>query len=173
MLLESIMVLICFVCGWPIFWEASRIVSPCSQIYLPIFLCSSSPLLIHSSCRTLPLRLLHPQMDDIYKAVCLHCHIGQMIYLQILLGIQTLAAFLFTIGYQTRFMSIISWYLYLSLTLRNTWLNFILDRYFHYLLFYSMFLPLDECYSISTLKTKKKNFKPMVVSPATVRNLKS
>lgn len=45
-------------------------------------------------------------------------------------------------------MSILSWYMYLSLTLRNTWLNFILDRYFHYLLLYSIFLPTNHVWSI-------------------------
>jgi hypothetical protein len=44
-------------------------------------------------------------------------------------------------------VSVASWYMYLSLTLRNTWLNFILDRYFHYLLFYAMFLPTNNVWS--------------------------
>jgi len=62
-------------------------------------------------------------------------------------------------------MSVISWFLYLSLTLRNTWLSFILDRYFHYLLFYSMFLPLDECWSVTSRKKKNND---IILSLATI-----
>mmetsp|Transcript_13061 Transcript_13061/g.24948 ORF Transcript_13061/g.24948 Transcript_13061/m.24948 type:complete len:459 (+) Transcript_13061:101-1477(+) len=71
-----------------------------------------------------------------------------MPYLQMLLSIQVLLAAMLIVGYKTKVASIGSWILYLSLTLRNTWLNFILDRYFHYLLFYSMFLPLDGTWAI-------------------------
>ena len=52
------------------------------------------------------------------------------------------------VGYKTNITSVLSWYLYLSLTLRNTWLNFILDRYFHYMLFYIMFLPVSSYWSV-------------------------
>ncbi len=53
-------------------------------------------------------------------------------------------------------MSVLSWGMYLSLTLRNTWLNFILDRYFHYLLFYAMFLPLSNVWSVDSQRTQDK-----------------
>jgi hypothetical protein len=110
--------------------------------------------------RTLPLRLLLPKVDGIYKTVCLHCHL--------LLSIQVIAAVFYTAGIQTRITSIISWYLYLSLSLRNTWLNFILDRYFHYLLFYSMLLPLNGCWCLfSQRKSGSLKVEP-VLSPATV-----
>ena len=78
--------------------------------------------------RTLPLNLLLPKVDSLYKALCIHCYSGSMIYLQLLLSIQVILAVMLVIGYKTKFASIASWVLYLSLTLRNTWLNFILDR---------------------------------------------
>jgi hypothetical protein len=106
-----------------------------------------------------------PKVDTLYSAICLHCRFGSEFGQQVLLSLQCICAFLFTIGYQTRVMSILSWFLYLSLTLRNTWLNFILDRYFHYLLFYSMFLPLDECFSVTRSKKKTND---MVLSLATI-----
>jgi hypothetical protein len=66
-------------------------------------------------------------------------------------------------------MAAISWFLYLSLTLRNTWLNFILDRYFHYLLWYAIFLPTDNKYSITTSKCHENNIdNGMIVSLATI-----
>lgn len=94
-----------------------------------------------------------------------------MIYLQILLSIQVLLAAMLVVGYRTKIASVGSWVLYLSLTLRNTWLNFILDRYFHYLLFYSVFLPLDATWAIDA---KRKNNEAnnhslkTLVTPATI-----
>ena len=119
---------------------------------------------------TMPLRLLLPRIDDLYKAVCLHCHFGELWQQQVLLTIQVLVAFLFTIGYRTRLTSILSWYLYTSLILRNTWLYFILDRYFYYLLFYSMFLPLDGSWSLSSKNKSIYNNLPkgIHVNPATI-----
>lgn len=115
---------------------------------------------------TMPLRLLLPKIDDLYKAVCLHCHFGELWQQQWLLSFETLVAILFTLGYKTKLMAFISWYMYSSLLLRNTWLYFILDRYFYYLLFYSMFLPLDERWSVS--KRSKDSPSRIIVNPATV-----
>lgn len=106
--------------------------------------------------RTMPLQLLLPKIDDLYRSICLHCHFGELWQQRVLLSVQTLVAICFTIGYQTRLMAIASWYLYTSLILRNTWLYFILDRYFYYLLFYAMFLPLDERRSISATNRKAR-----------------
>jgi hypothetical protein len=118
----------------------------------------------------MPLHILLPKIDGLYKTVCLHCHFGELWQQQVLLGVQTLVAVLFTIGYQTRLMAVLSWYLYTSLILRNTWLYFILDRYFYYLLFYAMFLPLDERWSVTQfLRGNPPNPQPIVVNPATVR----
>lgn len=121
---------------------------------------------------TLPLRLLLPDLDWLYKAVSIHVHMHNLWEIQLVLAIQVLAAVSFTVGYKTRIMAVLSWYLYLSLTLRNTWLNFILDRYFHFLLFYAMFLPCGECWSLdATLRKddgKKPKRKELVVSPGTI-----
>lgn len=112
---------------------------------------------------TAPTRLLLPKVDGIYKALCLHCHITEIPHTQALLALQVILAVIYTIGYQARLASILSWYLYFSLTLRNTWLNYILDRYFHYLLFFSMFLPIDRRWT-SNNQSKAE----LVVSPATI-----
>jgi hypothetical protein len=117
---------------------------------------------------TLPLRFLRPKVDEIYHVACVHCWSGEMWYQQMLLSIQVLCAFFLVIGYQARIMAILSWFLYLSLTLRNTWLAFILDRYFHFLLFYAVFLPLDGCWSIKTPRRCHKKACAIIVSVATV-----
>lgn len=120
---------------------------------------------------TKPLRLLLPQIDELYKFVCYHCHFGTLLQQQILLGIQVAVAVCLAIGYKTRMAAILSFYMYTSLILRNTWLFFILDRYFYYLLFYSIFLPLDERWSVANNKkpvgstTHNNN---IFVNPATV-----
>jgi len=118
--------------------------------------------------RTLPLRFLWPKVDSIYKAVCIHCWSGQLFYQQVLLGIQVVFALFFTLGWHSNLTAAISWFLYLSLTLRNTWLNFILDRYFHYLLWYAIFLPTNHCWSIQRDNNNKNNNSGMVVSLATI-----
>jgi len=116
---------------------------------------------------TMPLNLLLPRIDDLYKAVCLHCRFGELWQQQILLAIQVFAAILLTIGYKTRIMSIFSWYMYTSLILRCTWLYFILDRYFYYLLFLSMFLPMDERWSISRSANTSSTSR-LIVNPGTI-----
>jgi hypothetical protein len=69
-------------------------------------------------------------------------------------------------------MAAISWYMYTSLILRNTWLYFILDRYFYYLLFYAMFLPLDERWSVEkNMMGKASKSHPLVINPATVSHM--
>jgi hypothetical protein len=110
----------------------------------------------YSDQGTLPLPLLLNKVDDLYQIVCFHCHWGALWQQQILLGFQVLLAVAFTLGYRTRIVTILSWYLYFSLTLRNTWLNYILDRYFHYLLFLSMFLPVGKSWSIDRCRRRQR-----------------
>lgn len=116
---------------------------------------------------TLPLKFLRPKVDYIYQVACVHCWSDEMWYQQMLLSIQVVFATCLMIGYHARTMAILSWLLYLSSTLRNTWLSFILDRYFHYLLFYAMFLPLDGCWSVKVPHRCHKS-SSMVVSMATI-----
>lgn len=115
---------------------------------------------------TLPLNILLPKIDFIYKTVCIHCHFGALWQQQLLLSLQVGVALLFTIGFYSRLTAIISWFLYFSLTLRNTWLSYILDRYFHYLFFLSMFLPLDECWSVTSYG--RRPHRQIFLSPATL-----
>jgi len=104
---------------------------------------------------TFPTSLLTPQVDNLYRCICIHAFSGSMIYQQFLLTLQLILAVSLMVGYRTRLVCCLSWYLYLSITLRNTWLNFILDRYFHYMLFYAMFLPTANVLSVDSLLRKK------------------
>ena len=103
--------------GWVRFWIVSFF------DVLPVI--STCPLYCN---RTLPLKLLLPKTDSLYKAVCIHCYSGSMIYVQCLLSLQVVLAIMLIVGFKAKLASVASWILYLSLTLRNTWLNFILDR---------------------------------------------
>ena len=122
----------------------------------------------YSETGTLPLSLLLSKVDDLYKVVCfLHCHAAALWQQQVLLSLQVGLAVLFTLGVQTRITSALSWYLYLSLTLRNTWMNYILDRYFHHLLFLAMFLPLDRGWCWKRQPSGEAS-SGLVISPATI-----
>jgi len=105
---------------------------------------------------TKPLRLLLPKIDDLYLWVCYHCRFGTLLQNQVLLGIEVVVAICFAVGYHTRVTAVFSFYMYTSLILRNTWLYFILDRYFYYLLFYSMFLPVGDEWSLDAMLRRKK-----------------
>lgn len=125
---------------------------------------------------TKPLRLLLPKIDDLYVWVCYHCRFGTLLQQQVLLGIQVAVAICFSIGFHTKIAAVLSFYMYTSLILRNTWLYFILDRYFYYFLFYSMFLPVGKKWSLDAeAKRRRKNpversgeTSSIFVNPATV-----
>lgn len=122
----------------------------------------------YSNEGTLPVHLLRDRVDNLYKVVCLHCHFGQLWEQQVLLAVQVILAICFTMGFWTRWTAVGSWYLYLSLTLRNTWMSYILDRYFHYLLFLAMFLPLDACWTVTTVVSNCTKPTGWFISPATI-----
>jgi len=123
----------------------------------------------------LPLHLLLPKVDDVYQMVCLHCHYPDLWQQQILLSIQVAFSILFMLGILPTLTAFVSWYLYLSLTLRNTWMNYILDRYFHYLLLHAIFLPTAKKFALwsggtrgAQSKTSPSQTSSFVISPATI-----
>ena len=124
----------------------------------------------YSDDGTLPLDLLLPKVDQIYQWVCVHCYFGHVWQQQLLLSLQVALAILFTLGIRPRWTAFLSWFLYFSLTLRNTWMNYILDRYFHYLLLHAIFLPLSgkRQHPTTTRQTSLDQEAEWVLSPATV-----
>ena len=104
----------------------------------------------YSDAGTHPLSSLMPQTDGLYRLCCAHCLSGSLSYQRILLFAQCSAAASLAVGYRTRISAAVCWGSYFSLTLRNTWLAFILDRYLHYLMFYLMVLPVGEVWSVDS-----------------------
>eukprot|EP00525_Craspedostauros_australis_P010107 CAMPEP_0198121882 /NCGR_PEP_ID=MMETSP1442-20131203/33316_1 /TAXON_ID= /ORGANISM="Craspedostauros australis, Strain CCMP3328" /LENGTH=602 /DNA_ID=CAMNT_0043780767 /DNA_START=142 /DNA_END=1950 /DNA_ORIENTATION=+ len=121
---------------------------------------------------TMPLHLLLPRIDTLYRWFCIHCHFGTLFQQQVLLAIQVIFAVMFTLGYRTKLASVVSWYMYSSAILRNTWLYFILDRYFFYLLFYGMFLPLSQCWSVDASMSKSPQLSNSPPSSASMASSK-
>lgn len=68
----------------------------------------------------------------------------------ILFAVQGLAALFLLVGYKTRLSTIICWLLLLSLHNRNPWILNSGDMYLRLLLFWSIFLPLGQRYSIDS-----------------------
>lgn len=113
---------------------------------------------------TLPLYLLLEKVDPLYKVICVHCLHGSVLYQGALLSIQVVLALSLLVGYRCKTSALLSWWLYFSSTLRNTWLAFILDRYFHFTLFYLAFLPVGEMFSLDSSWNQAKDGSLSLVS---------
>ena len=92
------------------------------------------------------------------------------IYVQAFLFLLTiLFAFALLIGLNTKLATIVSWFLILSLHVRNPILSNGGDELLRLLLFWSMFLPLGACYSIdSILNPPQKKLPNNIISMATI-----
>lgn len=88
---------------------------------------------------------------------------GSSVGISILFFINILLAILFTFGLYTRFVSPLLWYFIISLHYRNMLVCFGGDLFLHSLLFWGMFLPLEQKWSLDSLlmkaefKQKQKN----------------
>jgi predicted DCC family thiol-disulfide oxidoreductase YuxK len=99
----------------------------------------------------------------------IHLLSGQSFVQQILFIIALLFAILLLIGYRTRWVTIASWAMIISLHNRNLALIFAGDDTLRAILFWSMFLPLGACYSVdSALNTASKPLPKTIVSGATL-----
>lgn len=80
-------------------------------------------------------------------------------------------AILLLIGYKTKLTTFLSWYLLVSLQLRNPLINSG-DQLLRVLLFFAIFLPLNACYSVdSTLNSSIRTFPKKIFSFGTVAYL--
>ena len=99
----------------------------------------------------------------------IHLLSGQPFVIQIIFAIALLVALLLLIGYRTRWMTIASWVLLISLHNRNPALIFAGDDTLRALLFWAMFLPLGAYYSVdNALNTSSKPLPKFIVTGATV-----
>ena len=98
-----------------------------------------------------------------------HLLSGQPFVQQILFLLAIAIALLLLIGYRTRWMTIATWLLIVSLHNRNPALIFAGDDTLRAILFWAMFLPLGAYYSVdSALNTSSKPQPKSVISGATV-----
>lgn len=81
-------------------------------------------------------------------AVSIHLMSGTAVVQAVLLGLQAMCAIGLLVGYRTRWMAALSWFLMASLHRRNHMVIGGGDDYFRLLLFWSMFLPLGARWSL-------------------------
>lgn len=86
--------------------------------------------------------------------VCLHLVTGTFAGMAVLFVLQGWVAFLLAIGYRTRLMAVVSWFLMYSLHLRNGIILQGGDDLLRMLLFWGMFLPLGARYSVDAALAK-------------------
>ncbi|MBD1896331.1 HTTM domain-containing protein [Coleofasciculus sp. FACHB-129] len=98
-----------------------------------------------------------------------HLFSGQALFQSFLFLFAGFIAFALLIGYRTRFVTIVSWALLVSLHSRNPMVLSAGDIEFRLLLFWAMFLPLGACYSVdSALNSSSKALPERILSGATV-----
>lgn len=98
-----------------------------------------------------------------------HLLSGQPLVQAMLFLFAGLAALAMLVGYRTRYATIISWVLLISLHNRNPALIFAADDVLRALLFWAMFLPLGACYSIdSALNSSPHKLPKRILSAATL-----
>ena len=99
----------------------------------------------------------------------IHLLSGEPLVQQLLFGFAIFFALLLLIGYRTRFATIASWAMIVSLHNRNPALIFAGDDTLRAILFWAMFLPLGANYSVdSALNTSSNPLPKRVLSGATV-----
>ncbi len=75
--------------------------------------------------------------------------------------VQALCAVGLLLGWRTRWMTFLSWFLICSLQFRNPRILFGMDFYLRMLLFWSIFLPLGACWSVDNILKPSKTQRPL------------
>lgn len=88
--------------------------------------------------------------------ISLHVISGRWEIEALLFAIAIFFAFLLIVGYKTRLVTFISWFLLISVQLRNPMVLNGGDQVFRMILFFSMFMPLGAKFSIDALRSKTK-----------------
>lgn len=99
----------------------------------------------------------------------IHLFSGQALFQGFLFIVAAAIALALLIGYRTRFVTILSWALLLSLQLRNPLINNAGDVELRLVLFWSIFLPLGAHYSVDrALNSSSRTLPKSIITPATV-----
>lgn len=100
--------------------------------------------------------------------ISVHFYSGEVWYQGVLVGIALLFAFGLLIGYKTAFVTIVSWFLIVSVHGRNPSILHGGDQVIRLVLFWSLFLPLGACYSLDAADPRRRPASPRVLSPGSV-----
>ena len=101
----------------------------------------------YSDLGVLPRDFLSETMRGTWKW-SLHIAHGSSLFQAMLFLVAAIAAFALMLGYRSRLASVVSWVLLFSLQTRNPLVNNGGDMLLRALLFWAMFLPLDQCWSL-------------------------
>ncbi len=97
----------------------------------------------------------------------LHCVSGNLEWQRLLLFLHGLAALALLLGWRTRVVTPLCWYLTLSLHFRNELVLNGGDYFLRYLLFWAMFLPLNCHYSLDEKAGRAPQYKAVIGNLAT------
>ena len=96
-----------------------------------------------------PSKLMQNESSEFHATVCIHCWKDGSLFWPTFF-FQFLIAIALLFGFKSRLAALLSWIFYNSLTLRNVWLSYITDRYFHILLLYALLMPCGRRFSIDS-----------------------
>lgn len=111
------------------------------------------------------------ELDTVTRLVSVHAWSGRPETVRRLVKVQAAAALCMAVGLHTRLATIATWFLYVSMTLRNCGVAYIADRYVHFFLFLSAFTPLGSVWSVDAMRAGRDrghHGQHGVVSSATV-----
>lgn len=125
-------------------------------ILLDLYLRSLDLSLFYTDDGVMPRALLFKAFPDPWR-FSIYLLNGTAAFTVILFIIQAFAASLLLIGWRTRWVLFISWFMMISLHVRNPMINDSGDQLLRLLLFWSLFLPLGASFSVdSALNTSPK-----------------
>lgn len=88
------------------------------------------------------------QLDPLTRVLSVHAWSGSALAVRALALAHGLAAALMLIGWRTRAATFATWYLYVSMTMRNCGVAYIADRYAHFFLLLAAFVPCAGAWSV-------------------------
>ncbi len=121
----------------------------------------------YANMGVLPLYVLFQNIWDPYF-ISVHTISGLWQVQAVLFVIAAIFAFLLLVGYHTRFVTIVSWFLLLSVQNRNLLIGQAGDDLLRMLLFWAIFLPWGRFYSLDAKKANNPNRKILHFSAASV-----
>lgn len=101
-------------------------------------------------------------------SISIHALSGSPVYIQALFAAAMLCAVALLLGYRTRWATVLSWFLLLSLQQRNRWLLLGADNVLQHWLFWAIFLPWGERFSIDGLRKRTEIAGNRILSVASI-----